>query len=115
MHLVGYLYEEESLRRQNSLSFKARLLHSASKFVNSEFSSCLRNIIICLCFLAVLHVRTKFLVPRSNNSLATAVRSQAKCEYVLLYILHSTHKSITSRKVTLPSKFFPLHNFGIST
>lgn len=75
---------------QNNLSFKARRMNSAYKFVNSEVSSCLRNIIICLFCLAVLHVRINLLVPRSNNSLATAVRSQAKYEYVLFYILHST-------------------------
>ena len=76
------------LLRQNNLSFKARRMHSAYKFVISEVSSCLRNIIICLCCLAVLHVCTKLLVPRSSNSLAITVRSQAKYEYVFVEITH---------------------------
>lgn len=41
---------------QNNLPFKARRLHSYYNFVTSEVSRCLRNIITCLCCLAVLHV-----------------------------------------------------------
>jgi hypothetical protein len=78
------------LLRQNILPFKVRRLHAACNFVTSKVSRYLCNIFICLCYLVVFRARTKLPVPSSNNSLATTVRSKAKYEYVLFYILYST-------------------------